>query len=84
MIYVLDKVQNIVGKVTGVFSPQPAKWKGALGLHSVCLSVHLSIYPSLSPQYQFSRLFFLTLADIELIFDRWVNHHDVQIRFEFR
>ena len=40
-----------------VISLLPAKPKGTLGLHSVCLSVYLSVCLSVSPQYQFPGLF---------------------------
>ena len=49
----------------------PTKPNGNSGLHSVHLSVSLSV----GPQYQFSRLFSKTLADID---------HDLLIKFEFR
>ena len=66
-----------------LFSPLPAKPKGTLGLHSVHLSVHPSVSPSVSPEYQFSGLFSYTLADIDRNFGMKVNHHDLQIKFEF-
>ena len=38
----------------------------------------------ISAMKQFSRLFFQTLADIDLIFAMEVNHHVLQIKFYFR
>jgi len=57
-------------------SPLPTKSKGTIGLHSVRLSV--------CPADQFSALFFVVLADIDLIFGIYLNYDKLQIKFEFR
>ena len=59
-----------------LISPLPTKSKGTIGLHSVRLSV--------CPADQFSALFFVVLADIDLIFGIQFNHDKLQIKFEFR
>ena len=49
------------------------------------LSVRPSVRPSVRcPADQFSALFFVVLADIDLIFGIQFNHDKLQIKFEFR
>ena len=51
---------------------------------SVCLSVFMSVCLSVPiPSHWFSRLFFLLLADIHLIFGTLLCHTKLQIKFEF-
>ena len=49
----------------------------------LCLSVFMSVCPSPILSRWFSRLFFLLLADIQLIFGTLLCHTKLQIKFEF-
>jgi len=46
--------------------------------------IRFAFRPSVCPADQFSALFFVVLADIDLIFGIYLNDDKLQIMFEFR
>ena len=63
-----------------VISPPPVKPEGTIGLHSVLLSLRLSVCPS----HSFSRLFFAMLSYIWMKVGSKLPYEELQIKFYFR